>query len=606
MKRKAEQSPAGPSAPPKKIGAEPPTKFDEYQQELINKAMEGKNVMGLGVAGSGKSSVMKQLRSFVERQGKMLVVVAPMARTATTIMGTTIHSAFGITPNAPLKPLYLTLLDAKGKRGWNKMRRVDAVMCDEVGQVHKKLLWLMDMILRAAKWGERNSTKEKSKNIDDLLCSCNDRVMREAGIMLQGDRRNVAVSAELERVLALEPAFGGVQFMAFGDYLQLPPIPMETDREKRRSEDVWNFNYKHFWAIFSRENIVFFRKVYRQTDKRFLELLEDIRNGTKTPRSAEMLAHLARPFEARPALTPEMRRAKPVYIFPTNKGVGEMNEQCIRALTGPSHTYNGSFCPMPPAGINSDHARIYLENAAAQIEKDGVPEVTLKSGMLVMLTSNLDPPMLVNGSLGTVTGFRDFDLEDLDELDFASTVWVYMNKRASDGRDMVTVRNPHTDKEMEVPRIARFEKRWGKSMSAYEAMPRVVLNMGALVRGIKIPVVKFHCGIERPILPIVSMEMYGDEVVYSMWSMPLIVSYAMSIHRMQGLQVSKAVIDGAKFFGPSQGYVSLSRLFTPEGCLVKNMNDKTFFTDAKARRFMKWGMDGFPSPEEEEADMMPL
>ena len=78
----------------------------------------------------------------------------------------------------------------------------------------------------------------------------------------------------------------------------------------------------------------------------------------------------------------------------------------------------------------------------------------------------------------------------------------------------------------------------------------------------------------------------GDFVRYQF---PLVPSWAMTIHKAQGLTLDKAVIDlGSSVFAHGQAYVALSRLRTQEGLLLTGLSRLAFQrTDYEVKTEMK-------------------
>ncbi|XP_027342806.1 ATP-dependent DNA helicase PIF1-like [Abrus precatorius] len=90
-------------------------------------------------------------------------------------------------------------------------------------------------------------------------------------------------------------------------------------------------------------------------------------------------------------------------------------------------------------------------------------------------------------------------------------------------------------------------------------------NVGDMCSDKLLPEVKFDSGKTLTINPEEWHVMDGDEVVATRKQIPLILSWALSIHKCQGMTLDKAKIDLSKAFGCGMVYTALSR--------VKNLGD---------------------------------
>lgn len=165
----------------------------------------------------------------------------------------------------------------------------------------------------------------------------------------------------------------------------------------------------------------------------------------------------------------------------------------------------------------------------------------LKKGAQVMLIKNLDET-LVNGSLGTVIGFSTesaFEISggimDDDEL------------------------HGHEDVDSNVKkRLAAFSRELDKSAPASQK---------------KWPLVQFHAvdGTSRIMLCVSEpwkVETPTGEVQASREQLPLILAWALSIHKAQGQTLARVKVDLGKVFEKGQAYVALSRATNQEGLQV--------------------------------------
>jgi ATP-dependent exoDNAse (exonuclease V) alpha subunit len=67
------------------------------------------------------------------------------------------------------------------------------------------------------------------------------------------------------------------------------------------------------------------------------------------------------------------------------------------------------------------------------------------------------------------------------------------------------------------------------------------------------------------------------------YQFPLALSWAMTIHRVQGISLDRAVIDlGSAVFAHGQAYVALSRVRTLEGVLLTALSPRSFHKTEEA------------------------
>lgn len=66
---------------------------------------------------------------------------------------------------------------------------------------------------------------------------------------------------------------------------------------------------------------------------------------------------------------------------------------------------------------------------------------------------------------------------------------------------------------------------------------------------------------------------------------PMILAYAFTAHRVQGLTLDKIVVDASKVFSPAQVYVMLSRTKSLDGLIMTKFIPKCVFASEKAKKF---------------------
>jgi ATP-dependent DNA helicase PIF1 len=100
------------------------------------------------------------------------------------------------------------------------------------------------------------------------------------------------------------------------------------------------------------------------------------------------------------------------------------------------------------------------------------------------------------------------------------------------------------------------------------------------------PVVRFTTGLEV-IIPMHDWDLViNEDTVVSRRQIPLILGYAITIHRSQGSSLDYVEIDlGDDIFASGQFYVALSRVRTLEGLSITSLSTKGLISDPKVRNF---------------------
>ena len=235
-----------------------------------------------------------------------------------------------------------------------------------------------------------------------------------------------------------------------------------------------------------------------------------------------------------------------VFSFPTRSEVDRANNVKMQHLTG----YEEIYFSRDGGTIQDKGQRDkLLQNCMA------AEEVRLKVGAQVMLIKNIDDT-LVNGSLGYV---RDFVSEEM-----------YASHYNRDDNDDMT--------------IGEFD-----SSTTFEKITKPKINSNTSTSPVY-PLVRFTLadGTHRELLchrETWKIELPNGEVQASRAQIPLILAWALSIHKAQGQTLERVKVDLGKVFEKGQAYVALSRATTMQGLQVLRFDPKKVLAHERVRHF---------------------
>ncbi|POS81461.1 DNA repair and recombination protein pif1 [Diaporthe helianthi] len=308
--------------------------------------------------------------------------------------------------------------------------------------------------------------------------------------------------------------WGGIQLVITGDFFQLPPVPDSHSRDTKFAFEAatWNTSIDHTIGL---------TEVFRQKDPVFAQMLNEMRLGHISEQTVETFKKMSRPIHFDDGL-------EVTELFPTRHEVENSNQRRLRELPGEAHRYEAV-----DTGDPNIRDKLLGNMMAPKV-------LELKKGAQVMLIKNLDET-LVNGSLGTVIGFST-------ESAFEISGGLFDDEPKA-GEDV----DPKFKQ-----RIAALRRQMSES-----ARPDMK----------KFPLVQFHAvdGTARIMLCCSEpwkVETPTGEVQASREQLPLILAWALSIHKAQGQTLARVKVDLGKVFEKGQAYVALSRAVTQDGLQV--------------------------------------
>ena len=288
------------------------------------------NVFLTGKAGTGKTTFLHKV---ARKSPKRLVVTAPTGVAAINAGGVTLHSFFQL-PFGPFVP------GSEAFSGRHRMRREK-----------KNLIRSLDLLI-----------------IDEIS-------------MVRADLLD-GVDAVLRRYRRSDRPFGGVQLLMIGDLHQLSPVVKKN--EWALLKDRYDSPYFFSSAALAWEGMVpiELERIYRQSDPRFIELLNRVRDNKLDPQTLEALnaRHI-------PGFSPEDHDGT-ITLCTHNRSADAINRARMKALRGTRRRFR--------AGLEGDFPEQALPTA---------PVLELKKGAQVMFIRNdMSPDKLYfNGKIGTVT-----------------------------------------------------------------------------------------------------------------------------------------------------------------------------------------------------------
>lgn len=291
-----------------------------------------------GKAGTGKSTFLRYIAANTKKKH---VVLAPTGIAAINAGGSTLHSFFKL-PFYPLLPndSKYSVRNLRNTMKYNSekiklLREVELIIIDEISMVRADIIDFIDKILRVY-----------------------NRNMREP--------------------------FGGKQLLLVGDIYQLEPVVREDD--KKLLSPFYSSNFFFDAKVFYQFQLVSIelKKVYRQSDPVFINILDHIRTSqvanSDLIKLNERVGVTLDEGDSRLAITLSTRRDTVDFI----------NENKLKELPGDPTLFRGT-----------------IEGEFPESSLPTPMELYLKTGAQVIFIKNDIDHQWVNGTLGTVIGFDD-------------------------------------------------------------------------------------------------------------------------------------------------------------------------------------------------------
>jgi ATP-dependent DNA helicase PIF1 len=417
-----------------------------------------------GPGGTGKSFLIKNIVNDAEEKKKIIKVCALTGCAAILLQckATTLHMFSGIGIANKKNSEIVEELFTKKRHKLKNWRGLEILIIDEVSMMSLKILLLLDLIAR----------KFYKKNVP----------------------------------------FGGLQVIFTGDFYQLSPV-FTNSSEKEKEDSMYCFEHELWNQLFTKENQIVLKTIFRQNDEVLLKVLKYIRKGQITPSTKATLA--SRIFNDEDLDL--IKKEKILTILsPIKRDVEHINAKEYLKLASNDKEIVYELAYVDLGAKNNDRTNeIFSDNMLALLLKSNdhlkreydflaaniIAEKTLKLkiGTHVMCIVNLTlcgELQIANGSQGIIVGFNEHNL----------------------------------------------------------------------------PYVKFNNCKDQTLIDYYIWKSETNKNV-GLSQIPLIYSWAITIHKAQGLTLENAIIDiGSNIFAYGQTYVALSRLKSLEGLYLTSFD----------------------------------
>lgn len=324
--------------------------------------------------------------------------------------------------------------------------------------------------------------------------------------------------------------FGGIQLIFCGDFYQLPPVGVNTEDP---DNSKFCFESDDWFTTFSRENHIQLKQIFRQTDQVYCEVLNQVREGRIKRRTDEILK--SRVGVILPDIAPDgTPQTKPTILYPTRSRVDEINRAEMAKLDQVPDTDG----VVRPKQLYSYHYK-YLTDLAVT-DKERQIRASQSEERVRMELDSLKNSILCDETVHLKVGAQVMCVINMEEsITSASTP-------ICNGSQGIVVRMTETTP--------------------------------------KLPIVRFNNGLEM----IVQYHTWLSDAIpgIGVSQIPLILSWAITIHKSQGATIERCIIDiGGSVFEAGQSYVALSRIKSLEGVSIKSYDVNKIYVNKRVRAF---------------------
>jgi ATP-dependent DNA helicase PIF1 len=322
---------------------------------------------------------------------------------------------------------------------------------------------------------------------------------------------------------SLGKGFGGLQVIFSGDFYQLPPVGNREEPETMQ----FCFESLNWDSVFPKENQIKLVTIFRQKDPLYAGILNQIREGRlKRSSHDKLMEHVGKRLE-------EDSCVRPTKLFPTRNKVESVNSREMSGLDGDEKVFNVKLVTDLPMTRSERERRSGYSDKEVAAELDYLKNnllcdssVRLKIGAQVMCVVNIEMSDCSSGS-GCGSGGGG-----------------------------------------------------GSGEMLCNGSQGIVVGFSATEN----PIVKFRCGVQREMVRHVWISETIPGVGVS--QVPLILAWALTIHKAQGATLDIAEIDvGSGVFECGQTYVALSRIKNLEGLYLTSFDSSKIRIHKKVKEY---------------------
>jgi len=353
-----------------------------------------------------------------------------------------------------------------------------------------------------------------------------------------------------------EELFGGIQIILSGDFYQLPPIQIQEEQQQQQCQVQFCFESLLFQEHFnkSKNNIIQLKTIFRQNDLTFKKILNEIREG-KIRKSTQK------------KLLEQINKQKPEYfnptkLYPNRVQVDNINNSKLEELEG--KIYNFEY--------------IYHNN--------------------IKLLENMNEIMSMSELCEERKEIETKQIEELKQLIEKKQIIIQTKARKAIKSSKIKYSQEQIDYEYKllensiiVPKRLNL-KIGAQVMYIINSMLEDNLLLCNGAQGIIIdfdsltncPIVRFNNGITKTIK---YHTWISDNIPQlSISQIPLVLCWALTIHKSQGMSLDYAEIDvGSSIFECGQTYVALSRVKSLEGLYLTSFDINKIKINKKVKDF---------------------